>query len=239
MEIRAKLVGVAAAFVLALLLASPANAGVFLQPTLDFGIVAPTAGSISYAGGAAPLVGTNIEVDNVVGLDTPANNNLLVVCDTCGLNFTTGNFVSSTATTWTFGPGGSITIVGGVDLTGNGNAGDAGDIPVGTTLLSGTFIENPVVTLIGGTFRIAGAVFVDTKDDRLVEFYGLPSGVEYSGGFNISFEATGSPPNAFSSRRVLSGDITNSPKVSIPSSMLLIGSGLIGFVYLHLRHRRS
>lgn len=227
MQIGARIVA-AAAFVVGLSLASSVQAGPVLQPTLDFGIVAPSPGSISYAGGANPLVGTNIEVDNVVGLNTPLNNNVLAPCVGCALNFTTGNFAGSTSTTWTFGPGGSISIVGGIPTMG---------IPAGTTLLSGTFTDNPVVTALGPTFRIAGAVFVDRKHPRLVEFYGLPSGVEYSGAFNISFEATGLPPGGFASSRVLSGDVVNSP-ISIPSSLLLIGSGLIGFVFLHLRHRK-
>jgi hypothetical protein len=40
---------------------------------LDFNIGAPTSGTISYAGGGGALIGSNIEVDNVVGLSTPAN----------------------------------------------------------------------------------------------------------------------------------------------------------------------
>ncbi|HEU0049207.1 MAG TPA: hypothetical protein VFQ43_16575, partial [Nitrososphaera sp.] len=47
------------------------------DPIIDFGLVAPTGGTISYAGGAAPLLGTNIQVDNVVGLDTPDHNGWL------------------------------------------------------------------------------------------------------------------------------------------------------------------
>ena len=35
---------------------------------LDFGIITPTTGSISYAGGGAPLVGLGIDVDIVTSL---------------------------------------------------------------------------------------------------------------------------------------------------------------------------
>ena len=35
---------------------------------LDFNLSAPTSGTISYGGGGGALIGSNIEVDNVVGL---------------------------------------------------------------------------------------------------------------------------------------------------------------------------
>jgi hypothetical protein len=216
----------ALAAVLCALAFSPASRAQ-AAPMLDFGIIAPTPGSVSYDGSGGPLVGANIEVDMVVGLGTPLNNHVARVCDRCTLSFTTGAFATSTSTSWSFGPGGSITLTGGMDLSGNGNAGDVGDIPLGTTLLSGTFIESPVVLAVGGGFKVAGAVFVDRKDTRLLDLYGLRPDVLYSGGFNFSFMAPGVPPSGFSGGVVLSGDIVNQP-VGIPSSILLFGSGLIG-----------
>src|SRR5262249_57435774 len=53
---------------------------------LDFGIVTPTTGSISYAGGAAPLVGLGIDVDLVTGLPSGTS----AACVGCVLNFITG-----------------------------------------------------------------------------------------------------------------------------------------------------
>jgi len=189
-------------------------------PVLDFGIVAPTTGTISYAGGASPLVGSGIEVDNITGIGTPSNNGVTVTCVSCTLNFTTGNLTSSTATTWNFGGGGSITITGGVDLI----PGGAPEIPVGTTLLSGSF-DGASVTKTNNTFRIAGASFVDTKDEDLLDFYGAPNTL-WRGGFNISFLANGSPPNSFTSTTVLSGDVANTEPIPEPASLVLLGSGL-------------
>ena len=40
---------------------------------LDFGILAGAAGTISYTGGSAPLVGSGITVSNITGVNTPAN----------------------------------------------------------------------------------------------------------------------------------------------------------------------
>src|SRR5262249_14176980 len=100
-------------------------------PQIDFNVIATTTGSISYAGGANPLKGSNISVDNVVGLNTPMNNNVLRNCISCTLTFMTGNLSGSTPlTNWEFASGGTITLTGGIDLNNNGNATDGVDVPV-------------------------------------------------------------------------------------------------------------
>jgi hypothetical protein len=195
------------------------------DPIIDFGLVAPTAGTISYAGGTAPLFGTNIQVDNVVGLDTPDHNGWLRNLDGGTLDFETGDLIGSDASHWTFGGGGSITLTGGVDLDNNGSIG-LGDIPLGTTLLSGTFNGAEIIAF-GNTFKIAGASFSDAKNAQLADFYGLTSPL-YSGSFNISFVASGIPPSGFQSSTVLGGDVVNSPaQVPEPASLMLMGSGII------------
>jgi hypothetical protein len=196
-------------------------------PMLDFGIVAPTTGSISYSGGVSdPLVGTNIQVDNVSGLGTPVNDGAVISCVGCLLNFTTGSLLGTTSSTWDFGGGSlsTITIIGGIDLDGGGIG--PGDIPLGTPLLTGSF-GTATVASFGPTFRIAGSAFSDTKNEDLLAFYGLSPG-PFSGNFNISFNAVGSPPGGFQSSMVLSGDVLNTAvQVSEPASLLLLGSGLV------------
>jgi hypothetical protein len=220
--------------VCALLLVSSAQA----DPTLDFAVAAPTAGSITYAGGANPLIGTNIEVDNVIGIMTALNPPPQPrLCFSCVLNFTTGNIQSATSTVWTFGANGtpgSITLVGEVDLNGNGLADDGGAV----TLFTGFFSDVTTVTAAGSTFKVAISSFSDIKDTALLNLYGLPTGVPYSGNFNISFNATGLPPGALTSTTLLSGDITNVPTPE-PGTLLLLGSGLAGFGYLARRRRRA
>lgn len=216
----------ALAVALSLALSSQAHA----TAMLDFGIIAPTTGSISHGPGTAPLVGLNISVDNIVGLPTGGP----LTCQGCVLNFTTGAAGPSTATTWSFGggPTTSITVTGTAIDPNNSNA-----IVATGTLLSGTF-GSATVTTFGSTFRIAGASFTDVKDPALLAFFGLPTGRPYNGNFNISFNGRGTPPGAFTSRTVLSGDIINEP-VDLPSSLLLLGSGLVGFAFLTKRTRRS
>ena len=200
---------------------------------LDFGIIAPTTGSISYSSsgdGLNPLIGTDISVDNVIGIGTPLNDFSVLTISGGELNFDTGDFTGSDADEWFFGAGGTITLTGGIDLDGGGIG--AGDIPLDSVLLSGFWTGTPSVeqeTIISKNF---GAAFFDVKNDLLAGYYGLPGGSGWSGSINLSFITTSgnTPGQGFTSALVGSGDIFNFPPPAIPepSSMLLMGLGLLG-----------
>jgi hypothetical protein len=197
--------------------------------SLDFGIKSPTTGSLSYTGGSAALVGSGIDVDDVVGLGTPANANVISTCSFCTLDFTTGASTGG----WNFGAGGTITITGGIDFP------DAtAPIPGGSTLLSGSFDSATIVDLGTGTFefQIAGGAFTDTKNSELLAFYGLPD-VLYAGGLNISFSTAAAMGDAFDSNELFSGDVVNQP-VPLPAAVWLFGSGLLGFTMVGRRRTR-
>ena len=94
-------------FTLLLLLGLGLCTSAFADPVLDFTLgVTSVPGAIAFAGGANPLIGTQIPVASVLGLGTPLNNGTTVPLSGFFLNFTTGAFASSTANSWTFGPEG-------------------------------------------------------------------------------------------------------------------------------------
>ena len=180
---------------------------------LDFIIQPPTAGIISYAGDDSPLLGSLIEVDGVVGLDTPLHNNTFLPLSNTFLNFTTGNFDSAGTNNWVFQGGGSITVTG---------------------LLAGTFTSAEVVTT-GDSFKVVIAGFTDTKTGEILSYYGVGSS-GWIGGLNLSFAAAGDPPGAFASTNIFSGNVVNTP---LPPTLLLLGTGLLGIVGLGFRRKKS
>lgn len=201
-------------------------------PVIDFGDVLGTTGTISYAGGANPLEGTNISFDNVIGkFNTPLNNGVLLTLSNATLNFTSGNLTGSTSTSWDFGPGGaaSVVLTGGIPSL---------SITDGSTLLTGTFLSGHVDITGSGLYATVDG-FTDTKNSILTAFYGMPDS-PYFGQLNLSFGGpTGvTPPESFESTGIGSGDIINSP-IPEPATMLLLGSGLLGMgVYARRRFRK-
>lgn len=208
----------------ALLLFSPASAH---AAYLDFNIdaVNPPTAKISYAGGDNPLYGVNISVDTVVGFDTPLNSGVGSDIILGRLSFITGNLVDYGTNYWKFGSGGNITLRGGVDLNGNGHL-DPGE-PFGT-LLTGTFNIAYVYALPSTDYKIDLASFQDTKNDSLIQFYGLPN-VSYNGDLILIFSVSGSPPNSFTSTNIIAGAIKNTP-VPAPTTISLLATGLLGLI---------
>jgi hypothetical protein len=207
-----------------------ASVPAFAVPILDFGVIAPTAGTFSYAGGAAPLIGT-AQVDNVTGLGgTPLNDGVARNIIGGLLTFTSGANVGNDAGSYNWGAGGSIVLTGCVDLNNNGvcNAGDASGV-----LFSGYFLDTHVI-ITGGNFKVFISDFTDQKNDTLTAFYGLPTGGSWwTGNTNISFSAPGTSGRPFSSTSLLSGDMTNF--VPEPSTVMLLGTALLGIGFASRR----
>lgn len=207
------------------------------EPTIDFGIIAPTPGSIAYGGtgvvGDAPMIGTNIQVDNVVGTDTPFNSGGSLPLGNGVLNFTTGTFSGGTSQ-WNFASGGTITLDGTLDFDGAGP-----NLPITATWLTGT-LSTATVVPFGGGLNLTFSAFTDLKDPRLIAYFFGPIFdplTQFSGLFHIDFNASGIAPGSFTSTQLGSGDVLN--QVPIPPTALLLGSGLLGLVGLGWRRRKQ
>jgi hypothetical protein len=187
--------------------------------TLDFAIPTTATGVVSYAGGSAPLVGTNITVSSIT--DEPSN--VTLTCVGCLLNFTTGAANGS----WSWSAGGALSVTGLVPTQTpaggtqfNGTAG---------TLLTGTFVSADVIA--GGTtsFEVSGT-FPDSKNPALLSYFGEPVG-PYVGDITVDFVvASGATaPNAFTSTSLSGRDVSNTLAITgEPASIVLLGAGSLG-----------
>ena len=193
------------AYVLAVLAFVVTAPAVRAQPELDFTIPAlGNMGTITYAGGANPLVGSNILVSSVAGLSTPANPGTSLNITGGRLDFTTGSPIGPN--TWA---GGTLTVTGGTSAASG-------------TLLGGTF-STATVTGAGGGFMVAIAGFTDPVNPGLAAFFGLPT-TPYVGSFFVGFNGTAAANGAITSSQVLSGDIATHP-VPGPGFLVLLCSG--------------
>ena len=200
--------------------------------TTTTGLQGGSSGTASYAGGAAPLVLSGVEIGSVTDIQTGITDILSGTCSTSGggtggcLSATTGNLKSSTATTWDFGANGTIgaiTIVGGVPSpTPPGSL----VIPSGTTLLNGVIADSLLVEGLGG--KLAGNITLSVNeiDPRLLTDLGDPSGL-FDGSLTLTvvFNSPATGGSAFSGT-TLSADLADVSTVPEPSSLALLALGL-------------
>jgi hypothetical protein len=197
----------------------------------------PGAGRISFAGMGAPLVGTDLGVLAVKGLDTPSNADVALALSNGSLNFSTGTYTGATPENaslptspkdFHYAPGGTLTISGGVPALG---------IPNGTPLLTGSFSDSAFVRPIGtANLDVQGGAFINVVNDKLAQYFGLPvGGTLYTGGLSTLFAAIGDSAGAFSSTGYTNGQVTTTP-VPEPTTLAVfavaLGSGLAWY------HRR-
>jgi hypothetical protein len=205
-------------------------------PVLDFEVIlsvnqATDNGVIEYNPAGGTLSGHDIQVDSVIGLDTPLNPNVALAISNGLAFFGTGNFTGPSPNELNFATDiGVLNIFGGIPAIG---------IPDNTQLVNASAITEAHV-LIGPAGGTALLNFTDEKNVDLLAFYGLTNDQLIGGTLNIQFQSlaidpTGATP--FTSINVLSGDITNT--VPVPPAVWLLGSGLLGLAGLRFRRNRA
>jgi hypothetical protein len=217
-------------FMLALTLLMVAAMAISAQavPTIDFDMSPSTPGTIVFNG--TTLVGTDIQVDSVTGLDTNANDGVTFPITNGLLSFKLDNFVGLGDGEYEFGFSGNITITGGV----NGGAADI--VLLQSTSLAGPSTPHVAITSSGGTVLFN---FFDIKDSDLLSLFGT-TGNFWKGNINLSFAVEdGINPDEvtkFTSSFIGSGDVINTP---IPGSLLLLGTGLLGIFGIGIRRKSA
>lgn len=202
--------------------------------TIDFEIQPiQTGAAVSFAGGSTNLLGTNLLIDKIIGIDTPLHAGAL---DALTNNANTG--------LWNFtGPGFTTALPDHWLFTSNQNTSSL--VISGPFSNGATTVVDPVPSITGnwtnaevhriGTtnnYAVTG-VFTDLKSDALLAYFGLPSGLETATfTFGITLPAGLTPADAFGSLAVQSGDIAQTAAVPIPPSVILLGTGLLGLVGL-------
>lgn len=213
--------------------------------TLDFslGVTGAGGGTLSYAGGTAPLVGTNIPIGSVTGTGT-SNDGTLATTGSCAgsracLSFSIGPG-SGSGGSYSFGPsaGSFFRITGGISSLG---------LPDTTVLLDATgvtVLANPVNSFTSVQFAFAVIPNVpDTKNATLVShFFGstVPTWTFFgnvSGGCAPS--TTGCVTSTSFSIVPTSVDINNSAAVPEPMSVLLLGSTMVGIATILRRRKKN
>ena len=193
-------------------------------------------GTITYAGGPAPAVGTGIVFVDIEGIGTPLNSRHDPALRRLHPQLHHGAQPDAGAAAVELGGRGSFVLQGGVPdaISANFPAG----IPAGSDLLAGSFVE------LGQTPSLTGvppsalflAVGIDEKHQGLLDFYGETNPFNFAnteialGSFTLNPDA-----GSFVALPNQADIINQAQEVPAPAALLLIGLGLLAFPLLGRR----
>jgi hypothetical protein len=183
-------------------------------------------GSVSFAGGSTPLIGSDITVSDIYAVGGSDTSKYTITGGT--LSFTTGNLISSTATSWTFAGGGSLNIAGTVFGS------------YSSDLLSGTLNSVLVTENPAGSFQfyVQSGALTGTFASQILSHYCLGNST-YPGASGLAFFGQNVVAGGgFQSLNGAFGQV--GAAVPIPPSAMLLGSGLLGLVgFFGLRRKNA
>jgi hypothetical protein len=201
-----------------------------IQFTIEPPLLGP-GGSVSFAGGSAPLIGEDLRISEITGIDTPLNSGVSLTCTLCQLDFETGAYFGDLLFVSGWDPdGSSVVITGGVNI----EPGLPFEIPGGSILLSGAFssivldahVDAPQADI---SLHLTAAMIDNVNHPVLAQFFGLD--VFDTSRLLVSFTANGILPDPIESTRILGGHITSVPE---PDTWLAV---VVGAIWLALfRH---
>lgn len=181
-------------------------------------------GFLSYGGNIGdPIIGSAIRFDVI------DDGTLFLNCVGCTMNFTSGGSTSEGAITTEFGAGGSFTISGQAFSAGaDGIRGTADDVlEASGVLVSGSF--TPSALIDGGTVLTFNGFGIDTKNQDLLDFFGITATDFTFASTAISATYAGDPRAGFAGVAVEDADFTNTAVASPePATMSLFGLALLG-----------
>lgn len=219
---------------------------------LNFTQGAALGGTVTYAGGLAPMIGTNIPILQLATSGDILNAGTYAIVGGL-LNFRTGPFAFTNATPTTGGGDEFLGTGGGAFLEVKGAIPELG-INTTSVLLTGTFDPTARVYILSlGSFNDVSGIGTDNKNTTLLEYFGLPASAAWTFAVtshepgrlptdNNANKFDGSKPFAYNARNFSVQDHTTASYVAPdpvpePMSLLLVGSGL-GLIVQRIRRRR-